>query len=200
MLAEQAVEKPLVGRVASATAPDARRRDAGDVSAHRLGAATQQAGPCRGNPSGARDWGPPALLRLLERATTLSSSPRLASRGLAREGLFARCPLGRDESAKARRYRAGSTGRSADKGDARPRSNPEGRRGLGAPLCSVSSPMPPASVSSPRLAAHPRALASRQRSFLGPDPDPQASCARPARFSQQPVKGRREEVINAWLS
>ncbi len=46
--------------------------------AHRLGAATQQAGPCRGNPSGARDWGPSALWRLLGRGPTLPSSPRLA--------------------------------------------------------------------------------------------------------------------------
>ena len=49
--------KTPVGRVASATAPDARRRDAVDVPAHRLGATTQQAGPCRGNPSGRKGLG-----------------------------------------------------------------------------------------------------------------------------------------------
>jgi len=71
--------KTPMDRVACATAPDARRRDAVDAFAHRLGATTPQAGPCRGNPEGARDWRPPALFRLLERGPTLSSSPRLAS-------------------------------------------------------------------------------------------------------------------------
>ena len=70
--------RPPMDRVACAAAAYARRRDAVDVSAHRLGAPTRQTRPRRGNPSGARDWGPPALFRLLDRGPTLSSSPRLA--------------------------------------------------------------------------------------------------------------------------
>ena len=68
------------------------------------------------------------MFQLLERGPTLSSLPRLASWGLPRGGLSARCALGRNGFAKARRPRAGSTGRSADKEDDRPRGNPEGRQ------------------------------------------------------------------------
>jgi hypothetical protein len=75
---QQAAEGTPVSRVACVAAAHARRRDAVDVPAHRLGAPTQQTRPRRGNPPGARDWGPPALLRLLEMEPTLSSSPRLA--------------------------------------------------------------------------------------------------------------------------
>ena len=130
-------------------------------------------------PGGRKGLGAICVVAAPRKGATLSSSPRLASWGLARGGLSARCPLGRDGSAKARRFRAGSTGRSAANGGARPRGNPEGRRGLGAGRCRVSSLMPPASSSSSLLAPHPRAQASRQRFSLGPGPFPQAYCVRP---------------------
>ena len=137
-------------------------------------------GRAAATPEGARDWGPPALFRLLERGPTLSSSPRLASWGLTRGGLPARCSLGRNGFAKARRSRAGSTGRRADKEDDRPRGNPEGRRAWGASLCWASSPMTPRRLLvPPRM--HPQARAARQRS-PGQTPTPKPLARGPRGF------------------
>jgi hypothetical protein len=143
------------------------------------------------------------LFRLLERGPTLSSSPRLASWGLTRGGLPARCALGRNGFAKARRHRAGSTGRRADKEDDRPRGNPEGRRAWGASLRWASSPMTPRRLLVPPRDASPGASGAPEI-LPGSDPCPQASCARPTRVSQPPVgraapgPGSRPRSSSRW--
>ena len=61
------------GRVPSAAGADARRRDAGDVAAHRRGAPTPQMPPRRRNPKGA--WGLRGDLRVARRQRCAETSP-----------------------------------------------------------------------------------------------------------------------------
>jgi len=112
-------------------------------------------------------------------------APRIGHRSLPRQRLWPREGSRRVApwaGADSRRPEAGvleGTWPRADKEDARPRGNPEGRRGLGARRRRGSSLMPPASSSSPLLAMHPRALASRQRSSRGQSLHPGQPPSRP---------------------
>jgi len=64
------------GRVPSAAGANARRRDAGDVSAHRRGAPTQQMPPRRRNPKGAWGLHGDRGVARRQRCTTASPPPR----------------------------------------------------------------------------------------------------------------------------